>query len=125
VNGWLSNPKPGFWPSSWGFPIGENGLWRKVGQTGAYNIPVLADGVWFHGLPLQVDRPSRYSDQVDNPNFNMQRYCIDRHRGAINVAFMDWSVRKVGLKYLWELKWHRSFDTSASKPVWPNWMARY
>ncbi|GAH40252.1 unnamed protein product, partial [marine sediment metagenome] len=29
-----------------------------------------------------------------------------------NHLFMDWSVRKVGLKELWKLKWHRNFNTN-------------
>jgi hypothetical protein len=46
---------------------------------------------------------------------------------------MDWSVRKVGLKELWTLKWHRNFDTSGPwtkaggvKPDdWPKWMRNF
>jgi hypothetical protein len=46
------------------------------------------------------------------------------------MLFMDWSVRKVGLKELWTLKWHRSYDTAGPwtkaggvKPEdWPQWM---
>jgi len=57
-------------------------------------------------------------------------WCVDRHDCAINMAFMDWSVRKVGLKCLWKIKWHRNFDTVNSGPVegqpwpagWPDWM---
>jgi prepilin-type processing-associated H-X9-DG protein len=40
----------------------------------------------------------------------MVRYCINRHNGFVNSLFCDWSVRKVGLKELWTLKWHRNFD---------------
>ena len=40
----------------------------------------------------------------------MARYCINRHNGYVNGLFCDWSVRKVGLKELWTLKWHRNFD---------------
>jgi prepilin-type processing-associated H-X9-DG protein len=40
----------------------------------------------------------------------MDRYVINRHSGAINGLFLDWSVRKIGLKELWTLKWHRTFD---------------
>jgi hypothetical protein len=45
---------------------------------------------------------------------------------------MDWSVRKVGLKELWTLKWHRKFDVNGpwtkdhvSPPVWPDWMKKF
>jgi hypothetical protein len=43
---------------------------------------------------------------------------------------MNWSVRKVDLKELWTLKWHRSFNTHGSwtrvggvaLEDWPKWM---
>ena len=49
------------------------------------------------------------------------------------MLFMDWSVRKVGLKELWTLKWNRNFDTAGPwtkaggvKPEdWPEWMRRF
>lgn len=37
---------------------------------------------------------------------------INRHNGHVNGLFLDWSVRKVGLKELWTLKWHQQFDTA-------------
>ena len=56
--------------------------------------------------------------------------CINRHEGGVNALFMDWSVRKVGLKELWTLKWHREFDTTnpwtraggVQPDDWPEWM---
>jgi prepilin-type processing-associated H-X9-DG protein len=36
--------------------------------------------------------------------------CINRHRGNINVAFLDSSVRSVGLKEIWKLEWHRGWS---------------
>ena len=30
----------------------------------------------------------------------MRRVCTNRHAGEVNVLFMDWSTRKVGLKQL-------------------------
>ena len=46
---------------------------------------------------------------------------------------MDWSVRKVGVKELWTLKWDKDFDTAGPwtkaggvKPEdWPQWMRRF
>jgi hypothetical protein len=56
--------------------------------------------------------------------------CIDRHQGEINALFWDMTVRKVGLKELWTLKWEPRFDTAnrwtkagGVKPEdWPAWM---
>ena len=63
----------------------------------------------------------------------MGRFCINRHNGYVNSLFLDWSVRKVGLKELWMLKWSRKFDTGNSwTPVggvepgdWYPWMRKF
>jgi hypothetical protein len=60
----------------------------------------------------------------------MQTLCVNRHGGAQFCMFADWSVRKVALKQLWTLKWHRNFDTAGVwtkiggvQPAdWPEWM---
>jgi prepilin-type processing-associated H-X9-DG protein len=76
----------------------------------------------FDAIPT---RPLRggYQDPVD-------LFCMNRHDGGINSLFMDWSVRKVGLKELWTLKWHAEYNTAgpwtkrggASPEDWPEWM---
>jgi prepilin-type processing-associated H-X9-DG protein len=63
----------------------------------------------------------------------MADFCINRHDGYINSLFLDWSVRRVGLKELWTLKWHNRFDTAGGwtraggvKPEdWPEWMRNF
>lgn len=55
---------------------------------------------------------------------------INRHSGKINGLFLDWSVRSIGLKELWTLKWNKQYDTANSwtkaggvQPSdWPPWM---
>ncbi len=37
--------------------------------------------------------------------------CTDRHHGAINGLFLDWSVRRIGLNELWTLRWDVEFNT--------------
>lgn len=59
--------------------------------------------------------------------------CMDRHGGGVNCLFLDWSVRKVGLKELWTLKWGNFSDMAnpwttrgGVKPEdWPQWMRRF
>ena len=59
--------------------------------------------------------------------------CINRHNGHINALFLDWSVRKVGLKELWTLKWYREYDTAGpwtraggvQPQDWPPWMRNF
>jgi hypothetical protein len=64
------------------------------------------------------------------PAHEMMHFAINRHSGSVNHVFMDWSVRKLGIKELWTLKWHRQFNTSgawttaggAQPGDWPEWM---
>jgi len=56
--------------------------------------------------------------------------CINRHNGTVNGLFLDWSVRKVGLKELWALKWHLQYNAAGPWTLaggvtpdrWPPWM---
>jgi len=60
-------------------------------------------------------------------------FCINRHNGHINVLFLDWSARKVGLKELWTLKWGSDWDTAGpwtkaggvQPEDWPRWMRSF
>jgi prepilin-type N-terminal cleavage/methylation domain-containing protein/prepilin-type processing-associated H-X9-DG protein len=58
---------------------------------------------------------------------------LNRHDGGVNCLFMDWSVRKVGIKELWTLKWTQDWDTAGPwtklggvRPEdWPEWMRQF
>jgi prepilin-type N-terminal cleavage/methylation domain-containing protein/prepilin-type processing-associated H-X9-DG protein len=104
------------------------------------NIPLFLDCVWRGSRPHYLDRPSENDDFPPkiplgaNTKFSaMQYFCMDRHNGGINCVFMDGSVRKVRIKELWTLKWHRWFNTSGPwtkaggvKPSdWPKWMKNF
>jgi len=124
---------------------GVENLWRRTTQTGKFSrnrIPVFSDAWWLVGTPNDNNRPPAYpGERVSNPNESMMRFCLDRHNGYVQTLFMDWSARKVGLKELWTLKWHRSFNTAnsytlagnggdlaATAALWDSlapWMSRY
>jgi hypothetical protein len=137
MNGWICNPPEGK-AELWGRGPSED-YWRTTRVRGANNIPLLLDAMWLDAWPRQTDEPppgedwltDRVSETQMKANENeMRRFCIDRHQGCVNSLFMDWSVRKVGLKELWMLKWHRDYNTSGPrtrdggcKPNdWPEWM---
>lgn len=98
---------------------------------GRFAIPVL----------LGCSMPSARPEENEGPPVDlshaylseMARFCLDRHNGYTNGLFLDWSVRKVGIKELWALKWHRSYNTAGPwtktggiKPGdWPEWMRRF
>jgi hypothetical protein len=83
------------------------------------------------GSPDSTNDPPEFDDEPFEWEFvnNMKRFCLNRHDGYINGVFMDFSVRKIGLKELWLLKWHRKFDNTTGPwsyhvktTSWPKWM---
>ncbi len=95
---------------------------------GRADIPVMLDATCLWASPRETDLPppeERYAGPL-----TMGMFAINRHSECINGLFLDWSVRRVGLKELWTLKWSHDFDranrwTKAGgvKPEeWPEWM---
>jgi prepilin-type N-terminal cleavage/methylation domain-containing protein len=124
INCWVLNQPAGTLLYG-AFPTVNN--WRRADVKGASNIPLLTDGLWFGSWPMDIDiapLQNGYWDAQRPTGTQMQRFCMDRHSGSVNSSFLDLSARKVGLKQLWRLKWHRNFDTSKT-PVWPDWMNGY
>ena len=106
--------------------------WGTSEVRGVANIPVLGDNLDDEGGAYHTQGPP--AQQCEAGVSTVWRdWCIDRHNGGINMLFMDWSVRKVGLKELWILKWHRNFDIAGKwttaggvKPGdWPEWMRKF
>ncbi len=105
----------------------NNYFWRKTGQRNANNIPVLFDASYWLARPHHTNEPAVFNGQWGWSALTggMQRVCVDRHSGGVNMLFMDWSIRKVELTDLWNLKWHREYDAAyayTNPPDWPEWM---
>jgi prepilin-type processing-associated H-X9-DG protein len=77
--------------------------------------------------PYYYDEPPAYEGAPSTGNEDeMRRVCMNRHRGGINIVFLDFSVRKVGLKELWKLDWNRDWNPYEDPlPVWPEWMSNF
>jgi hypothetical protein len=108
-------------------------FWGTPKVKGACEIPMFLDCYSWDGWVDSDDTPPQYFDWQDRSDGNaMNRYCLDRHQERINAAFLDYSVRYVGMKELWTLNWHKGYDragpwTSAGgvQPAdWPEWMRR-
>jgi len=91
----------------YGNPDVQGRNWKTVLVKGRANIPVLGDSSWVGSNPDVEDSP----DGHDKNLLGMAPFEIDRHNGGTNILFMDWSVRRVRLKCLWSLKWHRKWNT--------------
>jgi hypothetical protein len=88
---------------------GDDIFWRRVNVRRAGEIPMFLDCNFMGGFPDDMDDPPEYNGLFDVGISEMTRYCLDRHNAAINGAFLDFSVRRIDLKQLWVLQWHRSF----------------
>jgi prepilin-type N-terminal cleavage/methylation domain-containing protein len=117
LNEWVNDPQTNASPRYW--------RTREVKQPDT--IPLFFDCAWFDSYPHHTQGPPEYDGQVTLPN-EMHLVCINRHNGYINGIFMDFAtVRKIGLKELWQFRWHREFDNSNNPWVgpgvnWPEWM---
>ena len=106
--------------------------WKHVNVKPPDKIPVFVDCFWYDVWAFATDQPPAYDGATESlaGSNEMRRVCLNRHNGAVNVAFLDWSIRKIDLKQLWTLKWNRTFDTNgpwtrrggAQPEDWPQWM---
>ena len=121
INGWCVNPQPDREPhggdKSW--------FWRGPNVAGAAYVPLFLGAQRYNGWALHTDRPPSYSGEPWNDDAQMGRYCLNRHDGFVGGILLDYSARKIGLKELWKLKWHRSFDINYPPPIWPEWMKNF
>ena len=109
--------------------------WGELNIKGAENIPLFLDCRRAVGYPTTFMHPPDIEGEVDWLDLPIAwgRFCLNRHSGAVNCLFMDSSVRKVGLKELWTLKWHREFNTAnrwtkaggVQPKDWPEWMKSF
>ncbi|MCH7556384.1 MAG: prepilin-type N-terminal cleavage/methylation domain-containing protein [Planctomycetes bacterium] len=110
--------------------------WRSTKRRGLNNIPIMGDGAWrSDGQPYEYDDPPAFEGQARGgvANDEIRIFCVNRHDAFVNVLFMDWSTRKVGLKELWTLKWYVRCNTAGPWTKagdvlpndWPEWMRNF
>jgi len=125
----ITSPPPPF-RGSYGFNVTA---WPKSIDTylnrGQSNIPVILDSPERMGQHINTEPPPRW-EREGVKAIGSQTFCINRHNGHVNSLFLDWSVRRVGLKELWTLKWDEQSDTTGPwtkaggvlPEYWPYWM---
>ena len=133
INQWVLNT-----PNVVGGRVLEE-LWRTPNVSGANQVLLFGDCAITGATPLDTDQPPEYDGDCANVwgaggSVNeIRRFCMNRHSGFMNGLFLDWSVKRVGLKELWTLKWHRQFDTAGpwtkagfvEAADWPQWMRSF
>jgi len=128
LNGYVLSTPPD--PRTFEGPRSTQNNWRTPNVAGANNIPLFIEALRFDLWPAETDAPADYEFAAWSGMNHMARCCINRHKGFVNCLFLDFSARKVGLKELWILKWHKKFNiagpwTTAGgvQPTdWPQWL---
>ncbi|MHC4702599.1 MAG: hypothetical protein ACYTFQ_18710 [Planctomycetota bacterium] len=127
-----------------GRPIRWN--WKTKDVSNSTNVPIFADTMWRGGGPCyrtsesgalnsNFNRivPPQFDGQWSGYGNEMMHFTLTRHQTGTNVLFLDWSVRAVGLKELWTLKWHRKYPVNGpwtkgggcQPSNWPEWMRHF
>jgi prepilin-type N-terminal cleavage/methylation domain-containing protein/prepilin-type processing-associated H-X9-DG protein len=109
VNGWAHNP-PDVGVTINGTKLYDIAIadrpkyWRSMlNIKQSADVPLMADAMWDGTEPTVDDGPPSI---LAEQNSNMSVFCMPRHNKRTNMLFMDKSVRKIGLKKLWSLRWH-------------------
>jgi len=117
------------WRRSYYGSYGIN-VWLVHDRKYPAQAPALLDCAAEGVFPSSTHAPPAFDGQLRGPPGAMSYVCIDRHQGAINALFWDRTVRKVGLKELWTLKWFSLYDTrgpwtkagGVNPEEWAAWM---
>jgi len=107
--------------------------WRTPDSKGASEVPLFLDALRFDGWPEDTEGPALSEAAAWDGLNEIKRYAINRHRGYVGCVFLDGHARKVGIKELWKLKWHKQFNTNGIwtkaggvvSSSWPEWIRGY
>jgi len=133
INNWTN-----YSPQGRGADRPASSFWKSTQNLQKANeVPLLGDNTWHDAWPKDTDtpiaQPFDYGWGNKGTTGELNQFCIDRHSGWTNMAFVDWSVRHVGLKELWTLRWHRAFNVNGiwtkaggvNPEDWPQWLRKY
>jgi len=118
LNLWLLPDDPIYAPE---FPTGN--FFKKYSDAQG-SVPLMGDSVWVGSWPFAADAvPDDITGQTGYPGyphgegFFMGRFCVDRHKKAINIGFVDSRVERVPLEDLWAQKWHKNFKPNSDVTI--------
>jgi len=107
INSWLQ--PTGYYQVDTSNP--EHGRYFQNFSDARPDVPMFGDGMWVDAWPRSSDPPPSNSFNGDNGDqASMHRYCIARHRRAINLSYVDTHIAVVELEQLWQQYWHRGYE---------------
>ncbi|MBN2132218.1 MAG: type II secretion system protein [Sedimentisphaerales bacterium] len=129
INGYCLIPQGSSPATSYEGSVPVSAGYKTTNAKGANNIPWWIEALRFDLWPKDTDRPAESEIAAWSGN-NTARCCINRHQGHLTAAFLDWSVRKIGVKEIYTLKWHRNYNIRGPWTVaggvqssdWPTWI---
>ena len=133
VGGVVVKHKNSYGINNWCYSVKQN-IWRVVAKNTWGNmdvsqsslVPMFLESWRFGGTPTnRSDAPQVVEDTPDTYQYSHQRFNVNRHGGRVNICYMDGHAEKVGLKGLWDQKWHKAYGLGDPLPVWPDWMVRF
>jgi hypothetical protein len=123
INHWINDlPRTGSFSGGW--HNRPDLQWRRSGNAGKpSDSPIIGDCEWYGGAPFDLASNTTYGavPSVENAlynktygaanmwNYDMARFCMNRHDRGINMAFEDGSVRHIDKPGLWLLNWYKGF----------------
>ena len=129
LNGWLYDQPEYGAGTNVQFMMNKQSMIQRPSQT-----PVFVDAIWVDLWPYETDLPSSDLYNGDFNDSGMARCTISRHGGgnpgaapldfdpanrmpgAIDVGMADAHVELVKLESLWQLAWHRDWNTPSPRP---------
>jgi len=120
-NSYVTDTTADFW-------IDNKLCWDTTRVKGVSRIPLFGDCTMMGGFPEPTNGVPNVAYRMPMESGDeLERWCIDRHNLTVNLVFLDFTVRKVGLKQLWQLFWHRNWDLSLAPDPrdpeqWPSWI---
>ena len=89
--------------------IGPRSSFLRLPAKEPHRVPVIGDCLWVGGWPRHTDTPPATLAGIYDLDHHMRRFCMARHRRAVNLAFLDGHAASVRLEELWRLKWNEEF----------------
>ena len=92
-----------------GQPGSTAGHYFRFPASQVTRMPLLGDSVGPYAVPLSQDVvPPNLSDPGEG-SAGIEGFCINRHRMAVNILFLDGHAEHVSLVQLWQLQWSEDF----------------
>ena len=120
INGWIYNRS-----SRNPRHLSEDIRWRKDDVIQPSTTPLFLDSMWRGGDPMKRIRRRHSTGNLMDPRHDdeMNYFAIERHAKGVNILFFDSSVRYSRTKDLWQLPWHKNWDSgAAANMTFPGWM---